>query len=114
MIIVGKQGCPKCKTLRTSFPNLKYIEIPDIQIGMGDTICAITCLFGIHPCAKCRVRQHWCNKLFPYKWNLKEISPEIINLKQRLLMLRIKEYPVVMDDTLKTIIPIDNMQNMYH
>ncbi|MFA5754013.1 MAG: hypothetical protein WC905_01465 [Patescibacteria group bacterium] len=107
MVIIGKQGCPRCNVLRTAFPSIKYIEIPSMHIGLGDTIYAIAHMFGIHPCTNCKIRRHWCNKIFPYKWNQKNISPEIVNLKQKIIISKIDQYPIVMDDELETIIPIE-------
>lgn len=107
MIIVGKQNCPRCKKLRALFPLIKYIEIPDFNIGLGDTICDITCFFGITPCKACMIRRHWCNKWFPYKWNLNKISPELVALKQRIILSDIKTYPIIMDDALEHVIPLE-------
>jgi hypothetical protein len=109
MIIVGKQGCSRCKKLRTLYPKEQYIEIPNVHIGLGDTICAITCFFGITPCKGCMIRRHWCNKWIPYKWNLKKIAPEIAELKQRIIISNIKQYPVFMDNDLKNILPIESL-----
>lgn len=111
MIIIGKEGCPKCKSLRINFPDLKYIQIPKLHIGFGDTICAITCMLGIHPCGSCRIRQYKCNKWIPYKWNIKKLSPEIIALKQKILSSKVKEFPIIMDDKLEYVIPIENLYN---
>ena len=109
MIIVGKEGCPRCKTLRTFYPKVRYIEIPDIHIGLGDTICAITCFLGIQPCKSCMIRRHWCNKYFPYKWKIKKIDSKIIELKQKIIHSNIKQYPVLFDDNLEEMIPIETL-----
>ncbi len=109
MVIIGKQGCPRCSTLRTFYPKERYIEIPDVHIGLGDTICAITCFFGIKPCRGCMIRRHWCNKWFPYKRNIKKLTPEIIDLKQRIIISNVNQYPVIMDDKLENIIPIESL-----
>jgi hypothetical protein len=78
-----------------------------MHMGLGDTICEITCFFGIHPCAACRIRQQWCNKWFPYKWNLKKTSPDITALKNKILTLKVDQYPFIMDDDLETVLPLE-------
>ena len=110
MVIVGKQGCRQCKKLKASLSSIKYIEIPDVHIGLGDTICAITCFLRIVPCRSCKIRQHWCNKIFPYWWNKHKISSEHQQLKQKLLLLNVRQYPVIMDDALSNIIAIDELE----
>lgn len=106
MILVGKQNCSRCENLKASFPFVKYIEIPDVQIGVGDTICDIACFFGIIPCESCRIRQLWLNRIFPYWWNARKISSDIKKLKHHLLRLKIKQYPILMDDDLCFILPM--------
>lgn len=35
--------------------------------GLGDTIAKATRVLRIKPCANCRRRQQWLNKLVPYR-----------------------------------------------
>ena len=107
MTIIGKKGCPRCDKLKSHYVDLPYIEIPSLHIGLGDTICAMTCLLGIEPCKSCMVRRHWCNEWFPYKWS--EASFPIILRKAKQMMIdnNIRLYPFVMDDELTRIIPLD-------
>lgn len=98
MKLIGKEGCPDCIIFKKQHPSLEYIEIPDLDLGFGDTICRITCFFGITPCASCRLRQSFLNKLIPYSWNIKKVKHGILELKNSLLKQGIKKYPVVLDD----------------
>ena len=88
---------------------MKYIEIPDTHIGLGDTICAITCFFGIQPCGKCISRRHWCNEWFPYKWNTKKLSPTLLKAKQMMLAEGIRQYPFIMNSDMTRIIPLEDL-----
>jgi len=112
VVIIGKEGCPRCKELRALYPSVPYIEIPDVHIGLGDTICAITCFFGITPCGACRIRQHWCNKLFPYWWNNRKITSNQKEIKQLLLRLKAKQYPVIVDTESDKLVPIEKLSNV--
>ena len=111
MIMIGKRNCPCCKKVRAFLPDIKYIEIPDVHIGLGDTISAITSFFGITPCRGCMIRRHWCNEWFPYKRNIKQIPPEIIQLKQKIILSTIKTYPIFMDDNMDHFIPLEYVKN---
>jgi hypothetical protein len=55
------------------------------------------------------IRRHWCNKWIPYKWNRKKITPELVELKQRIILSNVKQYPIIVSDDLTTIIPIDEL-----
>lgn len=103
MILIGKEGCPKCKDIKAAFPYLQYIEIPDIQTGLGDTICSVTCWLGIIPCRGCRLRQNWCNKVFPYFWNIKKMDPKYIEIKRKVYKLGVRQFPVIVDDEISKI-----------
>lgn len=104
MLLIGKEGCSRCKEVKAVFSTLPYIEIPDIPVGLGDTICSITCWLGIIPCKGCRIRQNWCNKWFPYKRNQQRIDPKILDIKHKLHALGIKQYPVIVNDDVSKIL----------
>jgi len=97
-ILICKEGCDLCRKVRKSvYPNMEYIEIPKISIGLGDTIAKITSFFGITPCAGCRLRQIWCNKWFPYPWNRRKVPPGILAIKEKVYRLGVRRFPVVVD-----------------
>lgn len=104
MVLIGKQGCPQCKLLRAYFPSFKYIELPDKHFGLGDTICSITCFFGITPCTQCQIRRNWCNIVFPYIWNIKKIPVTQQHIKSTMLLSDIKQFPFFMDDELTRVL----------
>ncbi|MDD4109929.1 MAG: hypothetical protein PHS54_00085 [Clostridia bacterium] len=58
------------------------------------------------------IRRHWCNRYFPYKWNLKKIDPKIVEIKQKIIISNVKQYPVIMNDDLDAIIPIENLRGI--
>jgi len=35
--------------------------------GLGDTLAKLTRAVGIKPCAGCKRRQRWLNRVFPYR-----------------------------------------------
>lgn len=104
MILICKEGCPKCISVRKKRPKLKYIEIPKISIGLGDTIAKITHFFGIDPCPGCRLRQIWCNKWFPYPWNVKKVPARILKVKEKAYRLGVRRFPVLVNDKFTKII----------
>jgi hypothetical protein len=103
MILIGKQGCPRCKMLRVFFPTLEYIELPDKHFGLGDTICAFTSFFGITPCTKCQIRRNWFNKIIPYAWN-KRFPGYYSHIKSTMLLSDVKTFPFFMDDLLTRVL----------
>lgn len=92
--IIGIKGCPRCDELKQMYPNASYIELPNISLGLGDTISKITSIFGINPCNGCRIRQYKLNKLVPYKWRIKKLDPRIARLKINICLLNKKSYPI--------------------
>lgn len=109
MKLVGSEGCEICAAYKAKHPNLEYIEMPDIQIGLGDTIAAITSFFGITPCRACQLRRHWCNKWFPYK---RKIDPKLVELKQILIKLGAKEYPVLLNENMDALVPLSHLDEI--
>lgn len=103
MIIIGKEGCEVCEEVRGKYPNSRYIEIPKISVGLGDTIHKLTSAMGITPCSNCRIRQYKLNRMFPYKNNIKKISPLVCMIKQYLFARGVVHFPVFMDDDLNLI-----------
>lgn len=104
MIIIGLEGCPRCKILRDRFPLLGYIQIPATSLGIGDTFAKFTKLCGINPCSKCRIRQGKWNKWFPYFWRIRRMDPLILRAKDRICKLGATQFPVVTDDHINKII----------
>ena len=98
MKIIGYKGCPKCEILRLIYPDLEYIEIPDISLGFGDSFAKFTKLFGFSPCKKCRIRQYKFNKWLPYWWRLKHVDEKIIKAKELAYLNGVKEFPILIDD----------------
>jgi hypothetical protein len=104
MKIIGLEGCPKCKEIKTLYPNATYIEIPRLSLGFGDTIAKITCFFGIRPCLKCRLRQNILNNIIPYTWRVKKINQTILDAKKFAYKQGAKEFPILVDDNVSKII----------
>lgn len=104
MIIIGLEGCPRCKILKERFPDMAYIQIPSTSLGFGDTFAKLTKVCGINPCSKCRIRQGKWNKWLPYPWRIKKISTMVLIAKDVVCKLGATQFPVVTDDRMTRLI----------
>jgi len=104
MIIIGLEGCPRCKVLRDRYPYTTYIEIPSMSLGFGDTFAKLTKLCGINPCSKCRIRQGKWNKWLPYPWRTRRVNIKVLVAKDIICKLGATQYPVVTDDHMTRLI----------
>lgn len=105
MKIISIEGCHRCEILKKRNKNVPYIELPSCDYGLGDTIYRLLRFLSFKSCQKCKIRQSFLNKLFPYIWN-KKISKSDRILKNKLLKLNIGLYPILMDDELTEVKPI--------
>lgn len=104
MVIIGLKTCPACKTARVAYPDYRYIEIPDIALGFGDTISKITKFFGIETCKQCRYRQYKINQWIPYKWRVSKVDRDIIKAKELAYKFGVVRFPAFANDDLTAII----------
>ena len=93
--IIGLQGCPRCSDLKLRYPGATYIELPNISLGLGDTISKLTRMFSVRPCHACRIRQHKFNKWIPYTWRINKLDRDIAIMKRNICLLDMKEYPIL-------------------
>jgi hypothetical protein len=99
MKIISVKDCPRCDLFKKRNKNISYIELPNCDFGLGDTIYRILKFLRFSSCSNCKIRQSYLNKWFPYKWN-KKITENHRIIKNKLLKLNAGKYPVLVDDDL--------------
>lgn len=103
--IIGVDNCKRCQHLKDLLPSLKYTQLPDISLGLGDTIHRITLLFNIKKCSSCYTRHYWLNKLFPYFWRG---DRHIRKVRSLLVKLKITEYPAIISTDYQRVLDLKN------
>lgn len=110
MILVTIPDCYRCNIFKVRNDCLTFldvVELPDISFGLGDTLGKILDQFGSHSCKKCKIRQSILNEIFPYFW--KKINPKHLQIRNVLLKLNKKIYPVLLDNNLDKEISLTNI-----
>jgi len=104
MILITLEGCSDCIKTRNKLSNTPYIELPQLSRGIGDTFKKITYFFGIKQCKNCQKRRNKWNRFLSYIGF--GYPKRYRNIVRALDKLKIYEFPVLLSDDLKSILPL--------
>ena len=83
LVLMARDGDSECQQVaieylggQAKYKNIQLVVVPR-WLGLGDFIKDLIYYFTrIRPCAKCRQRQLWLNKCFPWRKDILDLLPD--------------------------------------